>query len=135
MSSMKEMGQMLPKEIRKLHEERHEISIKEARARFGNSDGIQYSEAVWENTLNELTGGEYDSVLGLRLFVAELLAKNDRQAFIDQAATRLCVIARSGTTSKSEIEGYARVAYDQAEALWRERQARRNRGTDQDIPF
>ena len=25
MSSMKEMGQMLPKEIRKLHEERHEI--------------------------------------------------------------------------------------------------------------
>ena len=125
---------MLPKEVRKLHEERHELLLKEARQRYGNSDGVQYSEAVWENTLSELTSGEYDSVIGLRLFVAELLARSDRQAFIDKTAIRLCMIAREQTT-KAEIGNYARIAYEQAEALWRERQKRRNSGGDAEIPF
>jgi len=125
---------MLPKEIRKLHEERHELLLKEARQRCGNSDGIQYSEAVWENTLGELTSGEYDSALGLRLFVAELLARNERQTFIDHAATRLCQIARNGSASTSDLKTYAKTAYDLAEALWRERHDRKNRNTDE-IPF
>ena len=118
---------MLPKELRKLHEERHKLLVEEARQRFGNSDGIQYSEAVWERTLDELTGGQYDNVVGLRFFVAELLARLERQAFLDDAAIRLCNIARDGS-------GFAKTAYDQAEALWRERQQRRN-GNDAEIPF
>jgi len=126
---------MLPKELRKLHEERHKLLLEEAKRRYGSSDGVQYSEAVWEQTLSELTSGEHDGVVGLRLFVAELLLRTERQAFIDQAAVRLCVIARNGSTSKSEIEGYARVAYEQAEALWRERHKRKNSGNDAEIPF
>lgn len=124
---------MLPKELRKLHEERHKLLLEEAKQRYGSSDGIQYSEAVWENTLSELTSGEHDSVLGLRFFVAELLGRIDRQEFIDKTAIRLCRIATEGT-SKDAIKQYARIAYDQAEAMWRERHDRKNRNADE-IPF
>ncbi len=126
---------MLTKEQKAIHAERHELLLKEARQRYGNSDGIQYSEAVWENTLSELTSGQHDSVIGLRFFVAELLARQEKQAFLDQAATRLCQIARNGSASASDLRSYAKVAYDQAEALWRERQERRNRSAGEDIPF
>lgn len=124
---------MLPKELRQLHEERHKLLLEEAKRRYGSSDGIQYSEAVWENTLSELTSGEHDGVLGLRFFVAELLARIDRQAFIDKTAIRLCRIA-TNSTNKDELKQYARVAYDQAEALWRERHDRKNRNSGE-IPF
>ncbi|HTJ17770.1 MAG TPA: hypothetical protein VL494_13415 [Steroidobacteraceae bacterium] len=124
---------MKPEEL-KLHKDRHEaLEAEVARHRDRHSSG--FYEMMWERTLGELSGGEFDAVLGLRVFVARLLARNDRQQFLDQVATRLCVIARNGSTAKSELEQYARVAYDQAEALWRERQKRRNSHGDEEIPF
>jgi hypothetical protein len=124
---------MLTPESKKLHEERHKQLVEAVRGKYPSDQYAHYSEAMWEHTLGDLSAGKYDAPLGLRLFVAELLARADRQEFIDKTAIRLCQIARNGT-SKAEIEGYARVAYEQAEALWRERQQRRNRG-DQEIPF
>lgn len=124
---------MLPKELRKLHQERHEVLLKEVRQRYGNLESSQCSEVVWEQTLSELTSGEHDGVVGLRFFVAGLLARTDRQEFIDKTAIRLCQIARNHTTP-AELKSYAKVAYDQAEAMWRERHERRNSNTDE-IPF
>lgn len=124
---------MLSKEQKDLCQARHRQLVELLRAQRNNPGLSEYSEDVWEHTLGELTAGQYDGVVGLRMFLAELLARAERQEFLDKTAIRLCKIA-GATTSESELRAYARVAYDQAEAMWRERQARRNRG-DAEIPF
>jgi hypothetical protein len=113
---------MLTPEEKQLHVARHKALIESLKSRWPNAE---HSEGLWERTLGELSAGQYDSILGLRMFIAETLATIERQDFIDKTAIRLCQIARN-TTSKTELEGFARVAYDQAEAMWRERQCRRN---------
>lgn len=122
---------MKPEEMQLL-KERHEALEKDvSRLRERSSSG--HYEMMWERTLGELTGGEFDSVFGLRVYIARLLARMDQQRFIDEAATRLCQIARQG--AGGELSAYARTAYEQAEALWRERQRRRNARSEVEIPF
>ncbi len=119
---------MTPEE-QKLHCDRHEalnLSLKGRGYPQGNLD-----EVMWERTLGELSAGKYDSVLGLRLFFAEVRRGLDKQEFLDRAATHLCRVIREG----SEDSPYkaASAAYDLAEALWNERRKRRE--VDQEIPF
>jgi hypothetical protein len=87
---------------------------------FPNPEG---GEAHWEQTLSELTGGSCDTPFGLRVFVADLQAANDKQAFLDAAALK---IIQGLTDPGPQREQYARDAYDMAEILWQERRRRRH---------
>jgi hypothetical protein len=118
-----------PEDI-KLHRDRHEALNASLRhggyPRSGNID-----EVMWERTLGELSGGKYDSILGLRLFLAEVRTGHDKQRFLDEAATKLCRIIREGNGDSPAKAAAA--AYDLAEALWAERRKRRE--VDAEIPF
>lgn len=110
----------LSHEDKKLQLARHEaLSADVSRLRDSKSSG--HYEMMWERTLGELTGGRYDMVAGLRFFVAELQAANEKQAFLDLAALKII----AGLTDPGEQRRqFAREAYDMAEILWEERRRR-----------
>lgn len=112
------MADLLTPEDKALVEAHDKALLARMKARGFNAE---HGEAHWEQTLSELTGGRYDMVVGLRLFVAELRVGCDRQAFIDAAATKII----SGLVDPENYKSYARQAYDMAEALWEERRRRR----------
>ena len=116
---------MLSPEDKALHVARHKaLEADVSRTRKPKSEG--HYEAMWERTLGEVTGGRYDMVIGLRFLVAELQQANSKQAFIDAAALK--IIGELGDAENNQR--FAKEAYDAAEALWTERERRR-----QGIPY
>lgn len=118
---------MLSPEEKQVHVARHQLLLAEMKRRgFSNAEG---SEAQWEQTLAELSGGRYDAVLGLRILVAELQAANDKQAFLDAVVVKIM----GGLGDPDDYAKFAKQAYDQAEALWEERR-RRQQGLPYEEP-
>lgn len=116
---------MLSPEEKALHYARHKaLEADVSRHRKPKSEG--HYEMMWERTLGELTGGRYDMVIGLRFLVAELQAANDKQAFLDAAVAKII----SGLGDAENNERFAKEAYDAADALWAERERRR-----QGVPY
>lgn len=114
------MSELSP-EDKKLHVARHEALVAEI-SRYRDPKSSGHYEMMWERTLSELTGGRYDMVAGLRFFVAELQAANEKQAFVDAAVIKII----GGLTDPGpQREQFARDAYDMAEILWAERRRRR----------
>jgi hypothetical protein len=120
---------------KQLHVARHQALLAEVRRRRPKES--EFGEMLWETTLSEITAGEFDGVLGLRLFIARLQAANEKQAFLDAAVVKII----QGLTDPSERKRFAKEAYDTAEDLWNERR-RRLQGLpyveptkDEGIPF
>lgn len=109
---------MKPEE--RIHIERHRALVAEVRRRRPDETKPEYSEMLWEQTLSELSAGEFDGVLGLRVFVARLQAANEKQAFLDAAVVKIIL----GLGDAENNRRFAKEAYDLAEALWNERRRR-----------
>lgn len=114
---------LTPEEMMLLAQRNAALEASVSQVRRGR--GSDWYEMMWERTLGEVSGGRFDSFMGLRVFVAELQAQNEREAFIDAAAVKVI----QGLTDPEERERFAREAYDMAEALWEERKRRRNGGS------